>query len=279
MSMNSSIGTERAGHPRPELLAAFVDGRLRGRERAEMVAHLDACPDCYEELTETVRFLQEEEPGGQVVAIGRDDRSRSMRPLFWTAAAVAAVLLAVVIVPGWLDRPGAGGADLGAARLASALASPERAAGHIVSRSAPGAIPTFGAGGVSYFEAGVATVDLRVALAARDRGRALGPARVLSGLSSDLVSVVERGRWEDAGRETSAIERSLSEGEGAQEFLAGARAEAGRLAAATGDATFFRSEPGRAAYEALSERLDGAASAPDDLQALEKEFESWISNS
>lgn len=35
-------------HPDPEVLAAFVDGRLRGDERRAVVEHLDRCPECYE---------------------------------------------------------------------------------------------------------------------------------------------------------------------------------------------------------------------------------------
>ncbi|HUP24907.1 MAG TPA: zf-HC2 domain-containing protein, partial [Thermoanaerobaculia bacterium] len=58
-------------HPSPEALAAFVDGRLSGDPRDQVMAHLDRCRDCYEVFAETVRFQRQEEPRGRVLRPAR----------------------------------------------------------------------------------------------------------------------------------------------------------------------------------------------------------------
>ena len=57
--MNTSTET----CPSLEDLAAFLEGKLSGDERARIVAHLADCPDCYEVFAEAARFelLEEEE--------------------------------------------------------------------------------------------------------------------------------------------------------------------------------------------------------------------------
>ena len=66
---------------------------------------------------------------------------------------------------------------------------------------------------------------------------------------------------------------------GAADEIAGARAETGRLAAASDDAAFFRTESGRAVLNALAEYLDGDLPPPNDLAALGQEFERWVQSS
>lgn len=271
----------RQDHPRPEMLAAFVDGRLSGKEREAMIAHLDACPDCYEVFAETVRFLQDEEPRGEVVPIGREGgRPRFLRPLYWTAAAIAAVLLAVVIVPGLLpdgDR-GAGGEELLTARLAGSLENAEVAASAVM-ESGPPSVPGMGpwnTGPPSPFRIGVRLTDLRVAIAAGDRTAAQRAAADLDTLAPDLTPSIDGWRWRSSTRRAaSAIERSVDESD-RDALVAGARAEAGRLAAASGDASFFGTPEGRASYDALVARLGEEAPAIDDLEALEEEFTRWV---
>ncbi len=46
--------------PDPEQLAACAEGRLEGEERAQVLAHLRACADCYEVFVETLRFLDDD---------------------------------------------------------------------------------------------------------------------------------------------------------------------------------------------------------------------------
>jgi hypothetical protein len=47
--------------PSLEDLAAFLDGRLSGDERARVVTHLADCPSCYEVFAEAARYQLEEE--------------------------------------------------------------------------------------------------------------------------------------------------------------------------------------------------------------------------
>ncbi len=271
----------RQHHPPSETLAAFVDGSLARAERRAVVEHLDACPDCYEVFAETVRFLQEEEPRGEVVPIGREvDRPRFLRPLYWTAAAIAAVLLAVVIVPGLLPdgEPGAGGEELLTARLAGSLGNAEKAAGAVM-ETGPPSVPGMGpwsTGPPSAFRIGVRLTDLRVALAAGDREAAQRAAADLEAIDPDLGRSIDGRRWRGTTRRAvSAIELSVDEAD-RDELIAGARAEAGRLAAASGDASFFGTPEGLAAYEALVARLGEEAPAIDDLETLEEEFAQWV---
>lgn len=88
-------------HPSLEELAAFLDGKLEGEERARVIQHLDECPDCYETFAGTARFLQEEEKlgkqtqGGRVVPfpLGRGGSDRA--PLRqWLPLAAGVILVA-----------------------------------------------------------------------------------------------------------------------------------------------------------------------------------------
>ncbi|HEV8267094.1 MAG TPA: zf-HC2 domain-containing protein, partial [Thermoanaerobaculia bacterium] len=54
----------REGMPRDcpgdETVAAYLDGTLGSAERRVLEAHLDRCPDCYDQFVETSRFLAQE---------------------------------------------------------------------------------------------------------------------------------------------------------------------------------------------------------------------------
>ncbi|HEX2253236.1 MAG TPA: zf-HC2 domain-containing protein [Thermoanaerobaculia bacterium] len=98
--------TQQGEHLHPEILAAFLDGNLRGAERSRVVAHLAACEDCYEVFSDSAHILEEEEAeeleGDPAAAAApgvlRPPRSRWRTALLWTPLAVAA-LLALLLVP------------------------------------------------------------------------------------------------------------------------------------------------------------------------------------
>ncbi|HEY6136962.1 MAG TPA: zf-HC2 domain-containing protein, partial [Thermoanaerobaculia bacterium] len=79
-------------HPGAETLAAFAEGRLPAAERTELLAHLDACEECLEQL---------ELANETVHAEGVATKSRAWQ---WLAVAAAA---AIAIVGGatFLFRP------------------------------------------------------------------------------------------------------------------------------------------------------------------------------
>ncbi len=73
--------------PSPETLAAFAEGRLKGAERAAVLAHLDECEACVGDVALGMRAVEEE--GTNVV------RPRRWTP--WLAAVAASVIVAVSI--------------------------------------------------------------------------------------------------------------------------------------------------------------------------------------
>lgn len=291
-------------HPSPEVLAAFVDGRLSGGVRAEVVTHLDRCHDCYEVFAATVRFQGEEAPRGKVL---RPARFGAPQWVWWTAAA-AAVLVVAIVAPVVWQEVGPGAADgegevlPATADLASALGS----AGAGSSADASGLLPdgfAF-AGGPGpqavAVRAGVRLMDL----AAAARGLELdGASAALEGLTTLLAETAVYGELEDeldAAREAlaegdaRALERAVRRletgAEGALDpfYLAfGKWAEAGRLAAASGETELFRSPAFVGFLEELREReLSGPVSegvdrveeltagepGPEELRELERAF-------
>jgi hypothetical protein len=104
----------------PEDIAALADGRLSGRQRREMAAHLDVCRDCYDLFVDTVRFRSEADTAPDSTGnIASFPGTRRWPRVFAALAAAAALLLAVGIL---LRQPPAG---------------PEAPAGPGVSRTGP----------------------------------------------------------------------------------------------------------------------------------------------
>ena len=294
-------------HPSPEALAAFVDGRLSGAARSEMVAHLDRCRACYEVFAETVRFQGEEEPRGKVL---RPSRLGAPQWVWWTAAAAAVLVVAIALPVVWQDLGPGGldgeGEDLPAtAELASALgptgtgssadASVMLPDGHAFAGPAPRTVA---------LRAGVRLMDLAVA----SRGWKLdGVNAALEGLASVLADTATYGAFEDeldAAREAlsegdaRALERAVRRLEASAEgrldpfhLALGKWAEAGRLAAGSGERNFFRSPEFTEFLETLGDRELSAPAAeavvrieeltrrelgPEELDELEAAFRRMI---
>lgn len=90
-------------HVSGEALAAYVDGRLRRRERGALEAHLGRCPECRRELADVVAALsgREEVPGGFLdkALAGAGVRRPARRLLVLRPAfGVAAVFLVAALV-------------------------------------------------------------------------------------------------------------------------------------------------------------------------------------
>jgi hypothetical protein len=128
-------------HPDAATLGAYHDGELRGFARAEVEAHLAACPRCRRDvndldaLTDALRALPQVEPSpeihGALLARVTAMPPRRARPRGWVLAAALAALAAVaagydiLMVP----HPGLGWQSTGAPPLAghSRSAMPQRA--------------------------------------------------------------------------------------------------------------------------------------------------------
>ena len=300
-------------HPDPEILAAFIDGRLRGDERRAVVEHLDRCADCYEVFSETVRFQQKDEPRGQVV---RPPRFAG-RPWLWAAAAAAVVFVAILALPILRmapERPVVTGADAPELRLSSAALVREMGLGE-----PPGATPApwqgwpegFGfAGGLdretAAFRVGVRLVDLRMALREGDLGTArelvpeLTGALEAAGIAAELDGQLEVAREAAALADADALGGTVGSIEAAAEGLLdpfalafGKWAEAGRLAASAGDRELFLApefaelqddlrdrelrEPVARRVEEIAARTRGDLGPPEDMEALETLFRNLVS--
>ncbi|HEX5757905.1 MAG TPA: zf-HC2 domain-containing protein [Thermoanaerobaculia bacterium] len=107
-------GGSGSGHPELEEIAAFLDGRLSGADRARISEHLSVCEECLELFTETAHALRETSAGteeGKVVPF--DAPARPSRR--WLPYAAAAALLLALAVPAYrlfLAPPGVAVAEL-----------------------------------------------------------------------------------------------------------------------------------------------------------------------
>ena len=99
-------------HPSDEQVAAFLDGRLTGNERAQVLTHFAACAECRREMTVAHQVL-----GSR--------RSVRRAPIIGLVTALAAVLVFVVVRPAAHDpaQPGL------AVRSPDRLSQPDRMAG------------------------------------------------------------------------------------------------------------------------------------------------------
>lgn len=300
-------------HPDPEVLAAFIDGRLRGDERRAVVEHLDRCADCYEAFAETVRFQGEDEPRGEVV---RPPRFAG-RPWLWVAAAAAVVLVAILALPILRmspERPVVTSPDGMELLLSSTALAREIETGESPGATAaiqPGWPEGFGFGGgldreTAAFRVGVRLVDLRVALrdgdleTARELVPELTGALGAAGVATDLDGQIEAAREAADAGDADALGRAVGSIEAAAEGLLdpfslafGKWAEAGHLAAAAGNRELFLApvfvefldglrerdlrEPVGRRVEEIAARTRGELGPPEEMEALETLFSDLVS--
>lgn len=272
--------------PDPEVLAAFIDGRLSADERRRVVVHLDACADCYEVFGETVRFQGEEEPRGRVVGAGRFQRRRWV----WAAvAAAAAVILAILVAvpilrmeperPVVATLPPGGAAGVSAEALVAAIDVEDGEALAVALRPRGG----LGFGNTrmdaesASFRVGIWVVGLRAAVRAGDEAAALDAALELaaaleaSGTADDLERPLSRvteaareGRLGEVDEAAGAFEARAGEELARSPFALGKWTEAGRLAAAVGARGYF----GSAAFAAAREEIAEGEPPESVLQAV-----------
>lgn len=295
----------RGEHPTEEILAAMVDGRLTGKERREVVEHLDACPDCYEVFAETVRFQEEDAPRGRVVPAAGRWGTRRYR-IAAAAAAAAALVVAIALATLWVDVDEPGGApavvaDLPAAgALVAALADPRAAAGRLPT---PSSVLGFAPGARELaFRAGTALSDLYAAAAAHDGPGAEEASSELSDLAAGVPgageplaavrSALDSRSWSDLAAATRRLEAALAAAPEPDHLLLGSWAATGYRAATSEDVAFFSSsafrntladlEAGgaldRPAADRIRELTDDGRAAPADLPALAQAFEALSPN-
>lgn len=266
-----------------EELAALIDGRLEGDDRADLLAHVESCEACYEIYTETLRFREEEATSGDAEVASLSDRSHQSgqsrsKQRFWFAAGslAAGALLAVVI---WSP---VGERFVGGLRGEGSLAVGNLIADLSVGQDEAAAHNAYDGSGWSRtrgladhlnerersFRLGVRVVDLTLALSAKDHSQAqqLLPEVVALSDGFDISEHVvatfrEIQRLLEAGEDhEKALDLALIADGYATDladraaFELGKWAEAGRLAALSEEVAYFR----RAKIRSLPSRLEGA---------------------
>ncbi|WP_420126202.1 zf-HC2 domain-containing protein [Longimicrobium sp.] len=270
-----------------ERLSALLDGRVDGREREELLAHLAASDDDYYVFTDTASILREleeaeagadEAPEDETERVSPEaDPEKGVIPLrpgepvrarrraaAWTGVALAAVLAGVVLVPALTrDRaPAAGGPVQLADRLGPATGLPEGWAGRALGRPTRGdetpAAAVTGERAARAVQAGALLVRLSVAVGARDAedtqllaGQVHSRFDARAGAAGSFRQIGER-----AGAPADSLRPLLQQGtqriSGRMErdyLRLGAWAEAGSLAAHARDDAFFRAEEVRTFLE------------------------------
>ncbi len=263
--------------PDLEDLAAFVDGRLSGERKERVEERLLRDEDYYEVFLATVGFREEQDREQQ----GREEERGPAAPVAisrwrsWHVAAPLAAAAVLAIAVGVLRPAG----DLAAALDAPAIVARETWAdtGWSVTRSGgPG--PSGLEPEELAFRLGARTIDLRVALAGDDRQAAERFAAQAAGWSGDpdqfhlfhlvpgyqhLGERIADGETEallDLARQAEELLAESLEGAEAQRFALGRWAEAGRLAALSGDAgaldQVLRRDPGSRRVAAIGSQVE-----------------------
>ncbi len=280
---------ERSECPGIEEIGALIDGRVSGSKKADLLRHLDECPDCYEIFTATVAF-QAENPG-------REERAPATASSHWlwehrTWLATAAVILFVLVLF-WPSsdlrlepaRQMAKELSLGIDPLA--LVARVRAGGVVSTRFASGVTESAAA-----LRTGQALVDLHVLIEAGDRESAESLAKDL------LTRVKERAGW---GGLAVILERLVAGGAGSGSDFArgheaeldaleeqarasldpfylelGKWAESCRIAAAVGSSQFLN-RPATGAFVRQAVSRQTPPPVRNELRALEKLWREKIS--
>lgn len=256
-----------------ERIAALLEGRIGGDERAELLRELAASPEAAELFAEAAAIHAEvatsghsDAPtGGHTLAM-----PRRRKPKFrWAVASLplAAAIAAIIVLP----RIGQSGVPLTLRGDAEWLAA---AAGELTDALGPAwADPLWtvtrgpaDAPTIQAFRVGVRLVDLEVARRAQQedivRQLAASVREMLEAAPEGAVAAVQFDRIaQSEGVEAQALEDAFDATVAVlasdAEFDLGLWAEQARLAAAAGDSVFFRT--GRTPHEELSRLVDVTA--------------------
>jgi len=271
-----------------ELLAAFIDGRLSGEERARAVKMLADSDEALELFASTLREQQASDVKSdvKVVPIATARRWRQWRVMLPVAAAAA---IAVVMVPRMMG-PGKSGALANQyameltqdPRFAGALRDGWEARGWSVNRGARETPGTSRAGSPAEsklaFRLGVRTLDLQVALRRGDTALAgrltseiletLGGVVFSDPVAANYTELKSRLSTDPVARSierASSAERDLSDLVGSPSFAFGQWVAAADLAAQAHDRTFFESKHGARFIEST---MPAGSLVTDDSVAL-----------
>lgn len=242
-----------------ERLSALLEGRVEGRQREELLAHLSAADDDYEVFTDTaavLRALEAEDARARRPVPPSMRRRRWRAPSLRTAVYAAGAAVVLLLAVGLVLRGRAAGAARDPLQLAMRAVPGERGLPAEWTLPAPGGAVRGGAGGVAdeawAVYAGALLVDLSVAIRAGDTGRITLLANRLSDPGASPGTPLQQiAARPDAPRDTlnalleSATDR-LVDDEDRESLELGAWIEAAWLAARAQKADFFRGGTSRA---------------------------------
>ena len=252
------ISTETC--PPLEDIAAFLDGKLSGEERAHIVAHLAECESCYAVFADAARFQLEEGQAAQVPETAPEVSGTVVpfpqRKLLVWAASLAALLLiglsAILIYREYYQTP---------VLIASEIIDPGIPVTPWADVMRGDEPPQNLTDTPAEFLLGANLVDLRLTLAGNEKEKADQTlVRIAQQMDQLLVKPEEearfyqevRGRITDGTRpqsllaEADRIEASLTEFLSPATYLAfGKWTEAGRLSAEARRADFFQDRENR----------------------------------
>jgi len=274
-----------------ELMAAFIDGRLSGEERARAVKLVADSDEALELFAHAVRGLNT--PAVQVVPITTARRWRQWKVLVPVAAAA---VLAIVMVPRLV---GPSGRAILANEYAMQLAQDPRFAGGLregwdqrgwtvmrgggLSREAPGAQRTGSQTETRLaFRLGVRSVDLQVALRRGDTAlanrltteiletlNAVAFSEPVAASYSEFRSRLATDTLARSIDRASGAERELRDLLGSSSFAFGQWVGAAELAAQTHDASFFESNYGTRFIQSTLAAGDLAAEDAEALRSID----------
>jgi hypothetical protein len=292
--MNTSTDT----CPSLEDLAAFLDGKLSGDERARVVAHLADCPRCYEVFAETARFqlYEEEDEDADPPEMPIEDvmveplstvvpfpRTQVFRWVSSIAAVLAIAIVAVTVYRQYMRTM----PEVASAQLVEHLAAD-------TGKARPWTQGDMRGGGepedaLDYepteFLVGVHLVDLRMALAQNEKQAAIDALSRINANIGGLLFVGESAKFyenaiariDQQGQEPkSLIQEADLEEHKLEEVTSwplafGKWAEAGRLSALAQNSSFFQEGANRKFLGWLLQNKDSEDTSLDPavVKALE----------
>ena len=285
-------------HPSDEELAAYIDRRLRGQDRARITEHLASCDRCYAVFSGVVRFQLEEgaemgeSGGGKVIPFDQETRARRWRWWIPTTIAAALALVSVGVAYYLFWRLPV----MTAADLVAPVEGREGAAANLwnYSRFRSGA-PSTGDGladAPASVQCGALLVDLRLASQAGQKETAVdllrAIQRALQGTlyvpEEELTRLIELERALDQpGLKRLLDDLPALEADWEKEaivdvsyFRLGKWVEAGRLAAELEEPRFFSRRANRAFLESILD--DEEMALPEEVRKdLKTIDEAWAS--
>lgn len=275
--------------PSLEDIAAFLDGKLSGDERARIIAHLNECESCYALFADAASFQLDEEdekkdvsaPEGALEAPGAVIPFPRKKTLTWAASIAALLLVGLAAIPiyrQYNEMPVLVASKLVDPQLPVEAEAIDRWAERLRGGDSEAALTDSPA----EFLLGANLVDLRLRLARNEREAEQVLVRINNQMPRLLVVPEEAKFYQEARdriaqgtppqsllAEADRVEASLTEFLAPATYLAfGKWTEAGRLSAEARSADFFQDRENRRFLRWLLRHAEEEGLDPKVVSAL-----------